>query len=150
MSEVVQKVILEGEIIDRKTLNGSANLPDLVRGPKGDKGDPFTYKDFTPEQLAALVGPEGPRGPIGETGPQGEPGIQGPVGPVGPQGEKGEVGPAGKNTVYVGTEAPTEEDYQVWINPNGTATQVLVTQKVMEDYVSAAISAIVDGNEVSY
>lgn len=23
-------------------------------GPKGDKGDPFTYKDFTPEQLANL------------------------------------------------------------------------------------------------
>ena len=50
----------------------------------------------------------------------------------------------------MGTEAPTEEDYQVWINPNGTATEVLVTQKVMEDYVTAAISAIVDGNEVSY
>ena len=29
-------------------------------GPKGDKGDPFTYADFTEEQLAALRGPEGP------------------------------------------------------------------------------------------
>ena len=26
---------------------------------KGDKGDPFTYEDFTPEQLAALIGPKG-------------------------------------------------------------------------------------------
>lgn len=25
-------------------------------GPKGDKGDPFTYDDFTPEQLEALLG----------------------------------------------------------------------------------------------
>ena len=38
------------------------------QGPKGDtgatgpKGDPFTYDDFTPEQLAALTGPQGPAG----------------------------------------------------------------------------------------
>lgn len=30
-----------------------------VIGPPGDKGDAFTYEDFTPEQLAALVGPKG-------------------------------------------------------------------------------------------
>ena len=28
----------------------------------GPKGDPFTYSDFTPEQLAALTGPQGPEG----------------------------------------------------------------------------------------
>lgn len=31
----------------------------FVQGPKGDKGDPFTYDDFTPEQLEALRGPQG-------------------------------------------------------------------------------------------
>lgn len=31
-------------------------------GPKGDKGDPFMYADFTPEQLAALKGPKGEPG----------------------------------------------------------------------------------------
>ena len=42
-------------------------LANLV-GPKGDKGDPgpkgdaFTYEDFTPEQLAKLVGPKGDKG----------------------------------------------------------------------------------------
>lgn len=30
-----------------------------IIGPQGDKGDAFTYEDFTPEQLAALVGPKG-------------------------------------------------------------------------------------------
>ena len=30
-----------------------------IIGPPGDKGDAFTYDDFTPEQLAALVGPKG-------------------------------------------------------------------------------------------
>lgn len=28
-------------------------------GPKGDKGEPFTYGDFTSEQLASLQGPKG-------------------------------------------------------------------------------------------
>lgn len=51
-----------------------------LQGAKGDKGDPFTYDDFTEEQLEALKGPEGPVGP---EGPQGERGLQ---------GEKGEPG----------------------------------------------------------
>ena len=29
---------------------------------KGDKGDPFTYEDFKPEQLEALRGPKGDNG----------------------------------------------------------------------------------------
>lgn len=29
---------------------------------RGPKGDPFTYEDFTEEQLAALIGPSGPQG----------------------------------------------------------------------------------------
>jgi hypothetical protein len=39
-----------------------------IVGPKGDKGDPFTYDDFTPEQLEGLRGPQGIQG---ETGPAG-------------------------------------------------------------------------------
>ena len=79
-------------------------------GPQGDKGDPFTYADFTPDQLAALKGPKGDQGiqgVAGERGPQGlqgvagqkgdtgETGPQGPVGPVGPKGDKGEQGQQG-------------------------------------------------------
>ena len=33
-----------------------------VVGPEGPQGLPFTYNDFTPEQLEALRGPEGPQG----------------------------------------------------------------------------------------
>ena len=36
--------------------------------PKGDQGDPFTYDDFTSEQLAALKGPKGDNGADGEDG----------------------------------------------------------------------------------
>ena len=59
------------------------------QGPQGIKGDPFTYEDFTPEQLAALTGPQGPQGEPGAQGPTG------PTGPQGPQGEQGEIGPQG-------------------------------------------------------
>ena len=79
-------------------------------GPKGDKGDPFTYADFTPDQLAALKGPKGdqgiqgvagPQGPIGPVGPKGdrgekgEQGVKGEQGPAGPQGIQGPIGPQG-------------------------------------------------------
>lgn len=56
---------------------------------KGEKGDPFTYEDFTPEQLEGLRGPQGPQG---ERGAQG---TQGPQGPQGPQGRKGDGGVSG-------------------------------------------------------
>lgn len=42
-----------------------------IQGPPGPKGDPFTYEDFTEEQLAALTGPVGPAGPVGPVGPEG-------------------------------------------------------------------------------
>lgn len=39
--------------------------PVGATGAKGDKGDPFTYEDFTEDQLAALTGPQGPKGDPG-------------------------------------------------------------------------------------
>ena len=59
---------------------------------KGDKGDAFTYNDFTPEQLAALKGEKGDTGDTGETGAQGEQGIQGEKGEKGEKGDKGDTG----------------------------------------------------------
>ena len=70
---------------------------------KGAKGDPFTYSDFTPEQLAAL---KGPQGEIGERGPKGDPFTYSDFTPEqlaalkGPQGEIGERGPKGDPFVY--------------------------------------------------
>ena len=40
-------------------------------GLKGDKGDPFTYSDFTAEQLAALKGEKGDKGDKGAAGADG-------------------------------------------------------------------------------
>ena len=83
------------------------------RGDKGDKGDtgaPFTYADFTSEQLAKLKGEKGDKGDKGDTGENGKPftyedftpeqlywlkgekGDKGDKGDQGIQGEKGEKG----------------------------------------------------------
>ena len=84
---------------------------------KGEKGDPFTYNDFTPEQLLALKGENGIDGKSayqiavdkgfagteaewitslkGETGPIGPQGIQGEIGPQGLKGDQGERGLTG-------------------------------------------------------
>lgn len=39
------------------------------RGDQGPKGDPFTFSDFTAEQLQLLKGPKGDKGEQGEPGP---------------------------------------------------------------------------------
>lgn len=44
---------------------------DYFDGEKGDKGDPFRYEDFTPEQLASLKGAKGDRGDNGKNGADG-------------------------------------------------------------------------------
>ena len=40
-------------------------------GPQGPKGNPFTYDDFTPEQLASLKGEKGDEGAPGRNGKTG-------------------------------------------------------------------------------
>ena len=49
-------------------LNGKLQYNGSDVGLKGDKGDPFTYSDFTAEQLAALKGDKGDTGPAGADG----------------------------------------------------------------------------------
>lgn len=72
---------------------------------KGEKGDPFTYDDFTPDQLLALKGENGIDGKSayqlavekGFTGTLDEwiVSLKGETGPIGPQGIQGETGPQG-------------------------------------------------------
>lgn len=110
------KIVDPSKFATNESVDEKIATIELTPGPKGDKGDPFTYNDFTAEQLAALVGPQGPSGEKGEQGPQGiqgeqgpagadgakgekgdkgDPGIQGEVGPQGPKGDKGDTGEAG-------------------------------------------------------
>ncbi len=41
--------------------------PTQLEGLKGPKGDPFVYDDFTPTQLEGLKGPKGDKGDDGHT-----------------------------------------------------------------------------------
>ena len=61
----------------------------------GEKGDPFTYDDFTTEQLESLRGPQGIQGETGPPGERGEKGDRGEQGPQGIQGPQGATGPRG-------------------------------------------------------
>lgn len=86
-------------------------VPQGETGPQGEKGDPFTYKDFTAEQLNALRGPQGPKGetgPQGKAGPQGDAGPRGEPGATGPQGPQGEAG----YTPIAGKDYFTEEEIE--------------------------------------
>ena len=71
------KANLEGYIkkteINQYTSNVQLTPEQLeqLKGPKGDKGEPFKYSDFTQEQLEQLKGPKG------DVGPQGPPGTGG-------------------------------------------------------------------------
>ncbi len=81
-------------------------IPILVPVVRGDQGEPFTYDDFTEEQLAALKGEQGDQGEQGEKGDIGTAftyddftaeqlaalkGEQGEKGDTGEQGEKGDA-----------------------------------------------------------
>ena len=51
---------------------GNTDTGKPSRGEKGDKGDSFTYSDFTTEQLAALKGAKGDKGDKGNKGTDGK------------------------------------------------------------------------------
>lgn len=85
MAEITESESLNGIISMREELEGGYIIP---KGEKGDKGDPFTYNDFTPEQLAFLTGPKGEKGDKGDKGEQGI------------KGDKGDIGdPGGVNSI---------------------------------------------------
>ena len=67
-----------------------AQTIDLGR-VKGDKGEPFTYEDFTQEQLAALTGPAGPPGPKGDAFAYADFTAEQLAALTGPQGSKGDA-----------------------------------------------------------
>ena len=75
---------------------------------KGEKGDPFTYSDFTSEQLADLKGEKGDAFTYSDFTPEQLAALK---------GEKGDKGDPG---VYCGDTPP--DDAVVWINPDGESS----------------------------
>ena len=79
-----------------------------TNGSKGEKGDPFRYEDFTPDQLQALKGEKGDKGEDGKPGksftyedftPDQLAALKGEKGETGDRGEKGDM-PSIPNTIH--------------------------------------------------
>lgn len=97
-------------------------IEEWLESLKGEKGDPFTYADFTPAQLANLKGDKGDKGDTGTQGIQGEKGekgdkgdkgdtgAKGEKGDPGEQGQKGDTGPISSEAKYVISECVTAKD----------------------------------------
>lgn len=95
---------------------------------KGDKGNAFTYADFTEEQLAALKGADGEPGADGKDGIDGKDGVDGAPGEKGDKGDPGEgdsgsgakflsgYGLLNANEGYSNTKAVTEDDELFGLN----------------------------------
>ena len=71
-----------------------------------------------------------------------------------PAGTQGATGSRGPSTVWVGTEAPTDQDYTVWLNPEGTSEPVLLTAEQMSydnsvEYTEGRIGAVVKNIETN-
>lgn len=96
--KVVATYDLDIELTTENTGITSAEVQIVLpyaKGEKGDKGEPFTYADFTPEQLASLKGAKGDKGDKGDKGNQGEKGDKGEQGIQGEQGKQGIQGERG-------------------------------------------------------
>ena len=117
------------------------NKPELLKGDKGDKGDPFTYADFTQEQLLSLKGEKGDKGDTGAQGIQGEKGADGYT-PV-------------KGTDYF-TDADKAEIVKEVLASGGGGTsggdewRKAVHLKTTEDLTYLTITQDDDGNQLSF
>ena len=97
---------------------------------KGDKGDAFTYSDFTTEQLAALKGPQGDKGDKGERGEKGDRGEKGATGATGATGSTGARGPKGDD----GYSPVRGKDYWTNNDKDEIVDAVLEALPAAEDY----------------
>lgn len=62
------------------------------------------------------------------------------------KGDQGPQGEDGKNTVWIGTTAPIDNYYNVWINPEGEETDGLITLEYLKVnyYDKAEVEALIE------
>ena len=61
----IKDISLSDQTLTISYVDGTKKEFSGILGPKGDKGDPFTFEDFTEEQLASLKGEKGEKGDTG-------------------------------------------------------------------------------------
>ena len=97
----ISQLTNDTDFINKQYVDDKFSNVQTIKGDKGEKGDPFTYDDFTPEQLLSLKGEKGDRG---EQGIQGEKGVKGDKGDRGEQGIQGNDGTFNPNTSFSNLE----------------------------------------------
>ena len=120
-----------GGVVDLTTVTPVAGTPSpgVIRGDKGDRGEP---------------GPQGERGERGLQGERGEPGSQGEPGPQGIQGERGEQGLKGDKGDTGAKGDPGEIPTPIiWIHDKPTVPTLAEFPKVS---VGDIIERISDGS----
>ncbi|MCI6770717.1 MAG: collagen-like protein, partial [Oscillospiraceae bacterium] len=137
------------------TINcGSALGPKGDKGDKGDTGAPFTYSDFTDEQLAGLKGPKGDKGNKGDpftysdfTEEQLE-ALQGPKGDKGEKGDKGDKGDIGETPVLsIGTVTTVDPTEQADISLSGSAENPVLNLRIPKGEKGEGAEEIAQGIE---
>ena len=149
----------DGELLltltNSTTINcGSALGPKGDKGDKGDTGDPFTYSDFTDEQLAGLKGPKGDKGDKGDsftysdfTDEQLE-ALQGPKGDKGEKGDKGDKGDTGETPVLsIGTVTTVDPTEQADISLSGSAENPILNLRIPKGEKGEGAEEIAQGIE---
>lgn len=107
--------------------NGADGFSPIITETATSTGYDITITDKTHTSTLSLVnGAKGDKGDKGDTGAQ---------------GIKGDTGDAG---VEISTTQPTDPDVSVWINPNGTATEIL-TRAQVQAMIDASINSSIGG-----
>ena len=158
----------EPPVLRVRGLDGNMVPLPSIQGEKGEKGDAFTFEDFTPEQLDALRGADGAKGDKGEQGAKGDkgerglPGADGKDGKDGASGAKGERGEKGEKGEKGDAGAPGANGKDGAAGAKGAKgdkgddgyTPVrgvdYCTAADKAELVSAVLSALPDGDGVSY
>lgn len=112
--------------IRKETVNGKLNITLFV--PRGEKGDPFEYEDFTEEQLKELTGPAGRDGIMGAE----------------VEGRKLKLNPGGGTTYRIGSGLKLDEETNTLSVDAADAVEVDNTRPV----TSAAVAATVGNIEI--
>jgi hypothetical protein len=143
VSDEIRNASLGGSDVDlsdyvtKDALTTEISKIELTPGPKGEKGDPFVYSDFTIEQLEALKGEKGEAGTPGAKGEDGKSftyddftqeqleSLRGPKGEQGIQGLQGEPGDRGDTgltpNITIGTVTTLESNDSATVTNTGTA-----------------------------